>query len=181
MLAHYINKIMKPLFEEKQRFTQWWLWLIIVSAAAVVIGLFAHGMFVQLVLGKPWGNEPMSDDSLIVFSILIISSMVIMLLIFFNAVLEIVVDRGSVSYRYFPLLRRWRRIERETIRSFEVKTEYMQGYGFHTDLRGNKRINVKGYSGIELTMLDGKRLYLGTQKPGDFLNALNKMKNGSED
>jgi hypothetical protein len=146
----------------------------------MVIALFAYGMFQQLVLRQPWGDRPLSDDILIVNSILIISVMIIMLLVFFNSVLEVVVDRGSISYRYFPLIRSWRRIEKETIHSFEIKTYYMKGYGIHRDLRGNKTINVKGHVGIELTMLDGKRLLLGTQKPGDFLDALNKMKKGRD-
>ena len=181
MQVHYINNIMKAFFEEKQRYTQWWLWLIIVSAAAIVIGVFVYAMVIQLVLGEPWGDKPLSNDGLIIYSLFMISVMVIMLLIFFNAVLEVVVDKHSVSYRYFPIVRNWKRIEREAISSFEVKTYYMKGYGIHRDLRGNRTINVKGHTGIEITTLDGKRLLLGTQKPGDFLNALNKMKKGSGD
>ena len=171
---------MKPLFEEKQRYTQWWLWLIIVSASAVVMGLFINGLYVQLVLGVPWGDEPMSDDALIGLSLFTISCMLLMLLIFFNAVLEIVVDKGSVSYRYFPILRKWRRIERENIQAYELKTSYLRGYGIRYDLRGNKTISVKGTKGIEFTTHDGHRLLLGTQRPEEFFQALNKMKNRSE-
>lgn len=172
---------MKRLFEEKQRYTQWWLWLIIVSVAGIVSGMFVYGLFEQLVIGKPWGDKPMSNDGLVAFSLFMISAMVLMLLIFFNAVLEIVIDKSSISYRYPPLIRSWKRIERETIATFEVKTHYLQGYGIKRDLRGNKSITVKGHTGIEITTHDGKRLMLGTQKPGDFLNALNKMKKGSAD
>lgn len=172
---------MKPLFQEKQQYTQWWLWSIIASTAVIVVGLFVNALYTQLVDGKPWGDEPMSNDALIGLSIFIISAMVIMLLVFFNSVLEIVVDRSSVSYRYFPLIRNWKRIERENINSFEVKTYYMKGYGIHRDLRGNKTINVKGHTGIEITMLDGKRLMLGTQMPTEFLQALNTMKKGRVD
>lgn len=172
---------MKPLFEEKQRFTQWWLWLVIVSAAAVVFVIFGYGMYKQLVLGKQFGDKPVSDDSLIAFSLFMFTVIILMLLIFFNAVLEVTVDRLSVSYRYFPIIRNWRRIERETIQGFEVKTFYLKGYGVERDLRGNRTITVKGHTGIEITMLDGKRLMLGTQKPGEFLDALNKMKKGRVD
>lgn len=172
---------MRSLFEEKQRFTQWWLWAIIVSTSTLVLGLFGNALYIQLVLGQPWGDEPMSDDSLIMVSLFTTTAMIVMLMVFFNSTLEIVVDKSSVSYRYFPLIRRWRRIERENIQSYEIREYYFKGYGFHRDLRGNKRINVKGNSGIEITMLDGSKLLLGTQQPGDFLSALNKMKNRSED
>lgn len=171
---------MKPLFEEKQRFTQWWLWSIIVSAALVVFGIFGNAMWQQLVLGKPWGERPMPDDFLIMFTLFNITAVVVMLLVFFNAMLEVVVDKNSVSYRYFPLIRRWRRIERETIQSFAARDYYLKGYGIRYDLRGNKSVTVKGSSGVELTMLGGKKLLLGTQQPGEFLNALNKMMNRRE-
>jgi hypothetical protein len=172
---------MKPLFEEKQRYTQWWLWLIISQAAILVIGVFFHALYVQLVLKEPWGNHPMSDDALIAFSLLMITSMVVMLLVFFNAVLEIVIDRSGVTYRYFPLIRKWRRIEREDILSYEAKTSYLKGYGIKYDIHGNKTISVKGFSGIDLHMSNGKRLTLGTQLPKEFLNALEKMKKGRAD
>jgi hypothetical protein len=172
---------MKLLFEEKQRYTQWWLWLIIISTAAMVIGMFVYAMYFQLVLGNPWGDNPMSNDALIANSLFIITAMVVMLLIFFNSVLEVVVDRTSVSYRYFPLIRKWRRIERETIQGFEKKTYYLKGYGIKRDLRGNRAVNVKGNIGVEITMLDGKRLLIGTQKAEEFMDALNKMKKRSAD
>jgi len=172
---------MKPLFEEKQRYTQWWLWLIIVSAAVIVTGVFMNAVYVQLVTGNPWGDKPLSDDALIVYALFMISCMIIMLLIFFNSVLEITVDRSGVSYRYFPLIRSWRRIDRENIQAYELKKYYLQGYGIKRDLRGNKTINVKGNTGVELVMFDGIKLVLGTQKPDEFLNALKKMKNGRAD
>jgi len=172
---------MKPLFEEKQRYTQWWLWAAIVIAAGSVLGGFGYGLYQQLILGKPWGDTPLSNDGLIANALFVSSVMVLMLLLFSTAVLEIVVDKNSVSYRYFPIIRKWRRIERETIQSFEIKTYYLRGYGIKRDLRGNRTINVKGNTGIEITMTDGKRLLLGTQMSGEFLDALNKMKKGRVD
>jgi hypothetical protein len=172
---------MKLLFEEKQRYTQWWLWTIIGVNATIVIAMFSYALYKQLVLGEPWGNKPMSDDGLIGVSLFVISAMVIMLLVFFNSVLEVAVDKGSVSYRYIPLLRKWRRLERENILHYQVKKYFLKGYGVKYDFHGNKTINVKGHMGIEFTMLDGHKLFLGTQRPEDFLQALNKMKNRSED
>jgi hypothetical protein len=172
---------MKTLFEEKQRYTQWWLWLIIVVNAVIVIAIFSHALYKQLVLGEPWGDKPLSDDELVGISLFVISAMVLMLLVFFNSVLEVVVDKASISYRYIPLLRKWRRIERENIQRYEIKKYYLRGYGVKFDFRGNRTINVKGHIGIEFTLGNGHRLLLGTQKPEEFLLALNKMKNRRED
>jgi len=172
---------MKTLFEEKQRYTQWWLWLIIGANAVIVIAIFSHALYKQLILGEPWGDKPMSDDGLISISLFVISAMVIMLLVFFNSVLEVVVDKASVSYRYVPLLRKWKRIEREDIQRYEVKKYFLRGYGVKRDFHGNKTINVKGHIGIELTLGNGNKLLLGTQKPEEFLLALNRMKTRRED
>jgi len=181
MQVHYINKNMKPLFEEKQRYTQWWLWSAIAIAALSVMGIFIHALYVQLVLGEPWGDKPMSNEALIGLSLFNISAMVLMLLVFFNAVLEITVDKGGISYRYFPIIRTPRRIGREDVQAYEVKKYFLRGYGIKRDLRGNRTINVKGHMGIEITTYDGKRLLLGTQKPDEFFHALDLMKKGSDD
>jgi hypothetical protein len=172
---------MKPLFEEKQRFTQWWLWAMVVSGALVVLGIFGDALWQQMILGKPWGENPMSDNGLVMLALFCATAVIVMLLIFTNSMLEIVVDKTSVTYRYFPLIRKWRRIEREAILSFEPRKNYLKGYGIHRDLRGNKTINVKGHDSIELIMTDGSKLTLGTQQPGEFLDALQKMKNRRED
>jgi hypothetical protein len=172
---------MKPLFEEKQRFTQWWLWVIIVAASLVVMGLFGNALYQQMVLGKPWGDNPLSDDSLVILAVFNITAVIVMLLIFFNATLEVNVDKTSVSWRYFPLFRKWRRIEREDILGFEARKYYIKGYGFHRDLRGNKSVTVKGHDGVEVTLANGSKFLLGTQQPGEFLSALQKMKDRRED
>ncbi|HMJ67322.1 MAG TPA: hypothetical protein VK508_00420 [Cyclobacteriaceae bacterium] len=172
---------MRPLFEEKQRFSQWWLWTIIVSASAIVLGIFGHALYIQLVLGQQWGDKPISNDTLIMLSLFNATAVIVMLLVFFNAMLEVVVDKSSVSWRFFPLFRKWRRIERENILDFGTRKYYMKGYGFHRDLRGNKRITVKGHDGIEITLTNGSKLMLGTQQPGEFLSAIEKMKHRSAD
>src|ERR1041384_1899260 len=99
MLVHYINRCMRILFEEKQRFTQWWLWTILIFVALMVAGIFINALYVQLVIGEPWGDKPMSDEGLIGFTLFMISAMAIMLMVFFSAVLEIRVDKTGISYR----------------------------------------------------------------------------------
>lgn len=172
---------MRILFEEKQRFTQWWLWTILISVALLISGIFINALHSQLVLGEPWGNTPMSDEGLIAFAIFNVTMVVVLLMMFFNAVLEISVDKRGITYRFFPLLRRQRRIEREDIERYEIKRYFMRGYGIHYNFRGEKTINVKGTMGIEITTHNGKRLLLGTQRPDEFFHALDLMKKGSDE
>jgi hypothetical protein len=172
---------MRILFEEKQRFTQWWLWTILISVALLVSGIFINALYVQFVLGEPWGDEPMSDEALIAVTLINVSVMAIMLMVFFSAVLDVKVDKTGIAYRFFPIIRRERWIGREDIQHYEVKKYFLRGYGIHYNLRGEKTINVKGTTGIQITTHDGKRLMLGTQKPDEFFHALNLMKKGSDD
>ncbi len=171
---------MKPLFEEKQRFTQWWLWLIISLAAIAGMSTVAVGLWTQLVQGKPWGDKPMDDQTLVIFSVLMVTAMCVLLLIFFNAMLEVVVDKNSVSYRYFPQMRQWRRLERESIQRIEAVDMFLRGYGLKRDLSGNRSVAVKGTKAVKVILLDGKELIIGTQKPTELLSALRMMKNPSE-
>lgn len=50
------------LYSERQRFKQWWLWLILLG----VNGLFLFGVFKQVIGGQPFGDKPMSDAGLLI-------------------------------------------------------------------------------------------------------------------
>ena len=46
---------MKIDFQEEQKFTQWWLWVIL-----ILTGIFPiFGMYKQFVLGESFGNKPL--------------------------------------------------------------------------------------------------------------------------
>ena len=53
------------LFEEKQRFTQWWMWLIIL----LPLGIGLYGCYVQFYLQTPFGDKPMSNTGLLIFTL----------------------------------------------------------------------------------------------------------------
>ena len=52
---------MKPLFEEHQRYTQRWLWLVVIAVAVGNVATVVYAMWTQYVMKQPWGNEPMND------------------------------------------------------------------------------------------------------------------------
>ena len=51
----------KVSFREIQRFRQASLWGLLGTTAFVVIGVMGCGLFIQLVLGKPWDQNPAPD------------------------------------------------------------------------------------------------------------------------
>ncbi|WP_260402681.1 MULTISPECIES: phosphoethanolamine transferase domain-containing protein [Aequorivita] len=58
---------MKIVFKEEQKFTQWWLWLILIGIGVLPI----IGIYKQLIIEEKFGDNPMSDLGLIIFSIFI--------------------------------------------------------------------------------------------------------------
>ncbi len=51
-------------FREVQKFRQKWLWALLLG----LLLLFGWGLYQQLVLGRPWGNHPKSDQGLLIAS-----------------------------------------------------------------------------------------------------------------
>jgi hypothetical protein len=49
------------LFSEKQKFRQWWIWIILLT----LNGFFFFGIYVQVIGGKQFGDKPMSDGDFI--------------------------------------------------------------------------------------------------------------------
>jgi hypothetical protein len=89
--------------------------------------------------------------------------------------MEVRIDRRSIEYRYPPLIRNWKRIERESIRGFKQRRNYFAGYGVKRSLDGTRILSVKGANGIEVTLDGGSRIFFGTQQPTQFISAVQKM------
>jgi hypothetical protein len=163
---------MKP-FTESQRFTQWWLWLIIIGVA----GLHFYSLYQQFYLGKPFGDNPTSDEGLIMFSL--IPALLIVLFLLLR--LDTKVDTEGVHYRFFPFqlnykLIKWDELEKAYVRQYKPIYEY-GGWG----IRGwgkDKARNVSGNMGLQLEMKDGDRLLIGTQKPEEMEKAVNAFWKG---
>ena len=101
---------MKTTFKEEQKFTQWWIWLFL-----IVIGVLpVFGIYKQLILGKKFGDNPMSDQGLIAFTIL-----TFLFIIFFAVIrLETEIDQKEIRIHFFPLVKK--RYQWNEVKSAEV-------------------------------------------------------------
>jgi hypothetical protein len=157
----------KLLFREEQRFTQWWLWFLIIAATLAAIIPFIIGIYWQEVLGKPWGNNP-ADTGLLVgilcFNILLMGTI---LFVFIRMHLIIEIKSDGIWYRFPPLARKWAVIKKEEIERFEIRayrpiTEY-GGWGIKGNAK-NRAYHVQGDTGLQLFLKNGKKVLFGTQK-----------------
>ena len=58
-----MNSKAKVLYQEKQRFTKWWMWLVILLPLEIALNAF----YFQYSLDIPLGNKPLTDEALIAF------------------------------------------------------------------------------------------------------------------
>ena len=148
-------------FREVQRFRQAWLWAVAICVSLLSVGLFGYGMFQQLVHGKPWGDNPMSDTALLIVGPLMILFGTGILVLFCVMKLITEVRDDGIYIRFFPLHRRFHRMPWEDVSEYEVRTyrpilEY-GGWGIRYGIKG-RAYNVSGNRGVQLVLHEGKRL-----------------------
>jgi hypothetical protein len=159
-----------PTFEERQRFTQWWLWVIILGVTAMIWCM----LIVQVVGGTPVGNNPTSDTALWILTFCI---GVAFPLFMYLLQLIVRVTPNELVIRFFPVHRR--RIAIRDIKSCEAReyhpiAEY-GGWGIRWGGDLGMAYNVRGNQGVQLELANGKRLLIGTQKPKELESAIRRM------
>ncbi|MEM6515120.1 MAG: hypothetical protein AAF688_02975 [Bacteroidota bacterium] len=166
----------KSYFEETQKFTQWWLWLIIIALVLIPV----IGIYQQIMLGKPFGDKPMSDKGLIVFLLAMIGFGIF----FWSLKLETKITSTGISMRYFPLTKK--QIGWEEIQSLTIVKYGFVGYGIRFGSKYGTVYNTKGNLGLWVQLKNGKKFVIGTQKEAELsrllkseniLNLLNQFTN----
>src|SRR4051794_8581210 len=149
------------LYREVQRVLQ--PWLTVLLAAPVVIVLF--GLYEQVVLGRPWGNHPVSNHAFL----LIAGALCLFVVWFLNLrlVTEVYPDALVIG---FPLLWPSRRIPLSDILSARATTyrpiaDY-GGWGIRWNFSSSTTAyTAKGNRGVVLRLVRGKNVLLGSQTP----------------
>ncbi len=106
---------MKATFKEEQKFTQWWLWLILISVGF----LPALGIYKQIIVKEPFGDKPVSDIGLMIFAIFSFS----LILLFALMKLKTAIDGDGIEMHFFPFVHK-------RINWVEIKKASIVDYGF---------------------------------------------------
>jgi hypothetical protein len=163
------------LFEERQRFRQPWVWLILGLVNVVVVAIFAQGLYQQLYQGRPWGNNPTSDAALMAIAAIVISLTLGATLFLWFIELYVGVDREFLVIRFRPLLHK--RIHIRDIIEWEACKyhplwEY-GGWGIRYSLsRRGWAYSVSGREGVRVRRTDGKEMLIGSYRAEELANAL---------
>jgi hypothetical protein len=148
---------MKYLFEENQKFTQWWLWVILLSFPIMSFGPF--------------------DENEININYVLIGFM--LPLIFYLFELRIKVSNKGLYYQFFPFHFKSYTIDIEDIESIKAM-EYSPlkeygGWGIKYGFKG-KAYNVSGNKGVKIFLKNGLNIMFGSQKHKDLAKALKSVR-----
>jgi len=166
------------LFKEEQRFTQKWLWILIISASLFSVLSTLYGIYSQEILGKSWGNKPADTNVLVIILLFEMLFMGGLVLLFLKMKLQVEIKPDGINFRFPPLIRKWKSIEKDEIDRFEVRTyrpvlEY-SGWGIKGSAK-NKAYNIKGNTGLQLYLKNGKKILIGTQQKHAIEYAMKKF------
>jgi hypothetical protein len=145
----------------------------------MITGLLGLGIYRQVILGLKFGNNPLSNNGLIIAFILIASLFIVLLLLFGYARMTTVIDKNQIAYKFFPFQFTFQKINWDSIEKYEVITynplrEY-GGWGIRPG-KGGKAYNVSGDKGLQLYLKDGKKILIGTQKESELSDFLTELK-----
>ena len=157
---------MSKAFKETQKFSQWWLWLILLFIGALPI----LGIYKQLIIGEKFGDKPMSDLGLIIFAVFVFS----LIAMFWFMQLKTEIDQNEIRMRFFPLVKK--RVSWEEIKNAEiVNYGFVGGWGIRLSTKYGTVYNMKGDKGLAIALTDGKKFLIGTQKPEELTAILEKI------
>lgn len=121
----------------------------------------------------------MQDDTtaLLVVSLACGISLLLVVLILFYFKLETRIDEAGIHYSFWPFhlsMRHipWHKMSSCYVREYNPISEF-GGWGYRIKLgKGGRALNVKGNKGIQIEMVSGKKLLIGTQKDSDVRSVL---------
>jgi len=155
------------MFKEQQRFTQWWLWLIMIPIG--ILPLF--GIYQQLILGEPFGDKPMSDLGLGVFSFFTL----LLVGLFIVMKLKTQIDEHEIQMNFFPFVKKktkWAEVKNAEV----INYGFVGGWGIRFWTQYGTVYNIKGNKGLAIELLNGKKYLIGTQKEIELQEMVKKIR-----
>ena len=150
------------LFSETQYFRQWWVWMLLIGVSVLPL----YGIYRQIILGEPWGTNPVSNAGLLIFAAFIL----LLFLLFINMRLVTVIREDGIYYRFYPFhtsmkFIAWEETDKLYLRKYKPLKEY-GGWGLRYGFgKKGRAVNVSGNKGLQIEFKNGNKLLIGTQKP----------------
>jgi len=157
---------MKIEFKEEQKFTQWWLWLILIPIGVLPV----LGVYKQFILHQEFGDYPMSNLGLILFSLFVLSLVVLFLIM----KLKTSIDSKGIQMSFFPFIKKrvdWNEVKKTNV----VNYGFVGGWGIRLWTKYGTVYNMKGSKGLAIELKNGEKFLIGTQKELELNKIAEKM------
>ena len=157
---------MEIIFEERQKFTQWWFRMILIGLGIIA----AYAFFTQIILGEQFGNKPMSDVGMVFFVIGVFG------FIYFNCYMTLIseINEDGIKMRFIPFVKK--NIQWSGIQSAKIVNYGFVGYGIRLGSKYGTVYNINGNKGLAIELKNGKKFVIGTQRESELNKALKKMR-----
>lgn len=136
------------IFQEKQRFNQWWLWLVITGLVIVMISQFN------------WDQDLISQFTIDKVMPSVIIGLILVL--FLSLQMITIITDEIISIRYFPFIKKvfkWSELSNAQV----IDYGFVGGWGIRLWTVYGTVYNVKGSKGLHIKIA-GKQYVIGTQK-----------------
>ncbi len=151
------EKALKAIyFTETQNIKRFWIRLVLLFESILFSGI----IYRQLIMGKSFGAYPVTDNGLIILSLLLIIPVVVL----FFIKIKVTVNREEVCYKMIPMGLFQYRIAHQQLKSFSIETKNVG--------KSNET------SGLKLMLKNEKSLFLPSKKPKQMFQAVQKMMSG---
>jgi hypothetical protein len=152
------------LYEEKIIIRKTWVGALILTSLLLSV----------LVVAVSIVADPNTKYTSSIIAILIIVEVTLFILFLF-AKLIIKIDVLGISYQWFPLMIKQSQVNWDTVTNAWVRKskplKEFGGWGIKGS-RKNRAINVSGDWGLQLVLMDERRIFIETQKPEDIKQVL---------
>jgi hypothetical protein len=164
---------MKTNFTETQKFTQWWLWLILIAVSAIPF----YAIVQQIILDQgPFGNKSMPNEGLIITGLVMAS----LILLFYVLRLETQINKTSIYFKFFPFVSKtilWEEVNAAKV----IDYGFVGGWGIRLWTGYGTVYNVRGSKGLLVELKSGKQFIIGTQKEKELTFFIEQLETKSSE
>lgn len=159
------------LFEEKQRFTLWWMWLLMLTGLLLplIMVIFAFASGAQEIFSK--------KDTTVLLAMFLIYNFPILIL-FFYARLTTKITKEGIYYGWNMPTAELNFIHWNDIKTCELVEHRFVGYGYKVTKTYGVVYNTSGKHGLWVTKQSGERILIGTLNVEKMKSVLLELRQG---
>tara|TARA_B100000809_G_scaffold81337_1_gene79639 strand:+ start:6664 stop:7113 length:450 start_codon:yes stop_codon:yes gene_type:complete len=149
---------MKLEFIEEQKFTQWWLWIIIVAVLSIPVYDFVFVDFTQALKSSP---------------------VILLVILFYIFKLKTRINEKGIRMSYLPYLgkfKNWTEIKFVKV----IDYGFVGGWGVRLWTKFGTVYNIRGSKGLVVELNSGKAFIIGTQQEEELKTILKSLGKISE-